>query len=56
MKRGAYLVNTGRAKIRNRDAVVRALESGHLAGYAGMSGSRSPRQIIIPGGPCRITA
>jgi len=35
MKRGAYLVNTARAKICNRDAVVRALESGQLAGYAG---------------------
>jgi formate dehydrogenase len=35
MKRGAYLVNTGRGKICNRDAVVRALESGQLAGYAG---------------------
>ena len=35
MKRGAYLVNTARAKICNREAVVRALESGQLAGYAG---------------------
>jgi formate dehydrogenase len=35
MKRGAYLVNTARGKICNRDAVVRALESGQLAGYAG---------------------
>jgi formate dehydrogenase len=35
MKRGAYLVNTARALICNRDAVVRALESGQLAGYAG---------------------
>jgi formate dehydrogenase len=35
MKRGAYIVNTARAKICNRDAIVRALESGHLAGYAG---------------------
>jgi hypothetical protein len=35
MKRGTYLVNTARAKICNRDAVVRALESGQLAGYAG---------------------
>jgi len=35
MKRGAYLVNTARGKICDRDAVVRALNSGHLAGYAG---------------------
>ena len=35
MRRGAYLVNTARAKICDRDAVVRALESGRLAGYAG---------------------
>jgi len=35
MKRGTYLVNTARAKICDRDAVVRALERGQLAGYAG---------------------
>src|ERR1019366_7811944 len=35
MKRGAYLVNTARGKICDRDAVARALESGQLAGYAG---------------------
>jgi formate dehydrogenase len=35
MKRGAYLINTARAKICDRDAVDRALRSGHLAGYAG---------------------
>jgi hypothetical protein len=35
MKRGAYLVNTARGKTCDRDAVVRALESGQLAGYAG---------------------
>jgi formate dehydrogenase len=35
MKRGAYIVNTARGKICDRDAIVRALESGKLAGYAG---------------------
>ncbi len=35
MKRGSYIVNTARAEIVERDAIVRALESGHLAGYAG---------------------
>jgi formate dehydrogenase len=35
MKRGTYLINTARGKICDRDAVVRALESGRLAGYAG---------------------
>jgi formate dehydrogenase len=35
MKRGAYLINTARGKIADRDAIVRALESGQLAGYAG---------------------
>ena len=35
MKRGAYIVNTARGKICERDAIVRALESGQLAGYAG---------------------
>jgi formate dehydrogenase len=35
MRRGAYLINTARALIVDRDAVGRALESGQLAGYAG---------------------
>jgi formate dehydrogenase len=35
MKRGAYIVNTARGKICDRDAIVRALETGQLAGYAG---------------------
>jgi len=35
MKRGAYLVNTARGKLCNRDDIVDALKSGQLAGYAG---------------------
>lgn len=35
MKRGAYLVNTARGKICDRDAIARACETGRLAGYAG---------------------
>ena len=35
MKRGAYIVNTARGKICDRDAITRALESGQLSGYAG---------------------
>ncbi|GLK69867.1 NAD-dependent formate dehydrogenase [Hansschlegelia plantiphila] len=35
MKRGAYIINTARGKIVDRDAIVRACESGQLAGYAG---------------------
>lgn len=35
MKRGTYLINTARGKICNQDAIVAALESGQLAGYAG---------------------
>ena len=35
MKKGAYIVNTARGKICNREAVARALKSGQLSGYAG---------------------
>jgi formate dehydrogenase len=35
MKHGAYIVNTARGKICDRDAIARALESGQLSGYAG---------------------
>ena len=35
MKKGAYIVNTARGKICNREAIAKALESGQLSGYAG---------------------
>ena len=35
MKDGAYIVNTARGKICNREAIADALKSGKLAGYAG---------------------
>ena len=35
MKEGAWLVNTARGPIVDRDALVDALERGHLGGYAG---------------------
>jgi formate dehydrogenase len=53
MKRGAYLVNTARGKICDRDAVARACESGRLAGYAGDVWFPSPRRRINPGARCR---
>lgn len=34
-KRGAYLVNTARGKLCDRDVIAEALEDGQLAGYAG---------------------
>src|SRR5262249_9779012 len=41
-KRGAYLINAARGKLVDRDAIVRALESGQLAGYAGDVWSPQP--------------
>ena len=35
MKKGAYLINTARGKICNREAIANALKSGQLSGYAG---------------------
>ena len=35
MKKGAYIVNTARGKICDKDAVARAIQSGQLSGYAG---------------------
>ena len=56
MKRGAYLVNTARGKICDRDAVVRALESGQLAGYAGDVWFPQPPPRTTPGARCPTTA
>jgi formate dehydrogenase len=56
MKHGAYPVNTARGKICNRDAVVRALESGRLAGYAGDVWFPQPAPRTTLGGECRIMA
>ena len=35
VKHGAYIINTARGKICDRNAIAEALKSGHLAGYAG---------------------
>ena len=34
-KKGAYIINTARGKICDKDAIARACESGQLSGYAG---------------------
>jgi formate dehydrogenase len=47
MKRGAYLVNTARSEICDRNAVERALETGKLAGYAADT-------QLLPDAPARI--
>ncbi len=47
-KRGAYLVNTARGALCDRDAIVRALESGQLAGYGGDVWFPQPAPIDHP--------
>jgi formate dehydrogenase len=48
MKPGTYLINTARGELVDRDAVVRALESGKLAGYAGDVWHPQPAPIDHP--------
>lgn len=48
MRRGSYIINTARGKICDRDAIVRALESGQLAGYAGDVWFPQPAPIDHP--------
>jgi len=50
MKRGAHLVNIARGAIVETDAIVEALEEGHLGGYAGDVWSPEPAP---PGHPWR---
>ncbi|HTV83897.1 MAG TPA: NAD-dependent formate dehydrogenase [Dyella sp.] len=47
-KHGAYLINTARGALCDRDAIVRALESGQLAGYAGDVWFPQPAPIDHP--------
>ena len=35
MKKGAWLVNTARGAIVDRDSLVKVMNDGHLGGYAG---------------------
>ena len=56
MKRGAYLVNTARAKLVDRDAIVKRWRAGSSRAMLAMSGIRSRRRKIIPGAPCRMRA
>ena len=56
MKRGAYLVNTARGKICDRDAVARASRAGSSPATRATSGSRSRRRKTIRGARCPTTA
>jgi phosphoglycerate dehydrogenase-like enzyme len=55
MRRGAYLINTARGPIADRDAIVRALEAANWPATPGMSGTRSPHRKITRGAPCHTT-
>ncbi len=57
MKRGAYLINTARAKIADRDADrPRPAQRPARRVRRATSGSRSRRRRTTRGGPCRTTA
>ena len=48
MRRGSYIVNPARGAIAEADAIVRALDSGRLAGYAGDIWSPQPAAADHP--------
>ena len=56
MKRGAYLINTARGKISNRDAVAARWRAASSPAMPATSGSRSRRRRTIRGGRCPTTA
>ncbi|WP_329454521.1 NAD-dependent formate dehydrogenase [Streptomyces sp. NBC_01497] len=55
MKPGSWLVNTARGGIVDTDALVEAVESGHLAGYAGDTWYPQPAPQTTRGGACPVT-
>ena len=56
MKRGACIVNTARGMICEREAIVKALKSGQLAGHSAMCGFRSRTTRSPVALSCRATA
>jgi formate dehydrogenase len=48
MKHGAYLINCARGALCDRDAIVRAIDSGKIAGYAGDVWYPQPAQFDHP--------